>query len=179
MSASFRVCASPVIKRTGNTAMLALRGITGSVYGPVLPSGCAPRTSVMGARWRSVPTTLRCAVTEARMSTEEAKGTYRQRMQLVVPVFGMIKEQQQAHRFLLRGLPNVAAEWSLLATAFNLRTLWRLWSTTVASTSRWVAEGACSTFRAAHPAVMDSASSLLQLLGLRPQPVQLCGLASR
>ena len=29
-------------------------------------------------------------------------------------------------RFLLRGLRNVAAEWTLLATAFNLRTLWRV-----------------------------------------------------
>jgi len=27
----------------------------------------------------------------------------------------------------LRGLPNVRAEWTLLATAFNLRTLWRIW----------------------------------------------------
>ena len=63
----------------------------------------------------------------AWMSTEEAKRAYRQRKQLVEPVFGIIKEQQQAQRFLLRGLPNVAAEWTLLATAFNLRTLWRIW----------------------------------------------------
>ena len=27
------------------------------------------------------------------------------------------------------GLGNVAAEWTLLATAFNLRTLWRVWRT--------------------------------------------------
>ena len=37
-----------------------------------------------------------------------------------------IKEQQGARRFLLRGLTSVAAEW-MLATAFNLRTLWRAW----------------------------------------------------
>lgn len=43
------------------------------------------------------------------------------------PVFGLIKEQQRAHRFLLRGLANLAAEWALLATAFSLRTLWRVW----------------------------------------------------
>ena len=61
------------------------------------------------------------------MATEEAKEAYRRRKQLVEPVFGIIKEQQQAQRFLLRGLANVAAEWTLLATAFNLRTLWRLW----------------------------------------------------
>ena len=62
----------------------------------------------------------------AWMSTEQAKQAYRQRKQLVEPVFGIIKEQQHARRFLLRGLPNVAAEWTLLATAFNLRTLWRV-----------------------------------------------------
>ena len=61
------------------------------------------------------------------MSTEEAKRAYRQRKQLVEPVFGIIKEQLQARSFLLRGLGNVAVEWALLATAFNLRTLWRIW----------------------------------------------------
>ena len=45
------------------------------------------------------------------------------------PVFVIIKEQQGLRRFLLRGLDNVAAEWVLLATAFNLRTLWRGWRT--------------------------------------------------
>ena len=63
----------------------------------------------------------------AWMSTEEAKEAYRHRKQLVEPVFGIIKEQQQAQRFLLRGLANVAAEWTLLAAAFNMRTLWRIW----------------------------------------------------
>ena len=29
--------------------------------------------------------------------------------------------------FLLRGLVNMAAEWTMLATAFNLRTLWPVW----------------------------------------------------
>ena len=46
---------------------------------------------------------------------------------MVEPVFGIIKEQQAGRRFLLRGLINVAAEWTVLATAFNLRTLWRVW----------------------------------------------------
>ena len=45
------------------------------------------------------------------------------------PVFGIIKEQQGERRFLLRGVGNVTAEWTLLATAFNLRTLWRVWRT--------------------------------------------------
>ena len=64
----------------------------------------------------------------AWMTTSAARDAYEQRKQLVEPVFGIIKEQQGARRFLLRGLANVAAEWTMLATAFNLRTLWRVWS---------------------------------------------------
>ena len=61
----------------------------------------------------------------AWMSTDKAKEVYKLRKQLVEPVFGIVKEQQNARRFLLRGLANEAAEWTLLATAFNLRILWR------------------------------------------------------
>ena len=63
----------------------------------------------------------------AWMSTAAAKEAYKQRKQLVEPVFGIIKEQMGVPRFLLRGLINVAAEWTALATAFNLRTLWQAW----------------------------------------------------
>ena len=65
----------------------------------------------------------------AWMATDEARRAFKKRKQLVEPVFGIIKEQQGLRRFLLRGLGNVAAEWTLLATAFNLRTLWRVWRT--------------------------------------------------
>jgi len=61
------------------------------------------------------------------MSTDTAKEAYELRKQLVEPVFGIIKEQQRARRFLLRGLANVSAEWTILATAFNLRILWKAW----------------------------------------------------
>lgn len=61
------------------------------------------------------------------MSTDVCKQIYRRRKQLVEPVFGIIKEQMGAKRFLLRGLVNVAAEWTVLTTAFNLRTLWKVW----------------------------------------------------
>lgn len=61
------------------------------------------------------------------MSTDEAWDAYRRRKHLVEPVFGIIKEQLAARRFLLRGFANVSAEWTLLGTAFNLRTLWRVW----------------------------------------------------
>lgn len=67
----------------------------------------------------------------AWMETEDAKQVYDLRKHLVEPVFGIMKEEQGARRFLLRGIVNVAAEWTMLATAFNLRTLWRVWRSLV------------------------------------------------
>ncbi len=63
------------------------------------------------------------------MTTERAQGLYTRRKELIEPIFGILKEQLGARRFLLRGLANVRAEFRLLATAFNLRTLWRVWKT--------------------------------------------------
>ena len=61
------------------------------------------------------------------MSTSWAKTALKRRSPLVEAVFGILKEQMAARRFALRGLVNVSAEWSILGTAFNLRTLWRIW----------------------------------------------------
>lgn len=82
----------------------------------------------------------------AWMATEKAKAAYRQRKQLPEPTFGILKEQQGARRFLLRGLEHVRAEWALLATAFNLRTLYRVWRDWAAQrpTERWMLTGAAA-----------------------------------
>ncbi len=63
------------------------------------------------------------------MTTERARRLYARRKELIEPIFGILKEQLSARRFLLRGLANVRAEFALLATAFNLRTLWKVWRT--------------------------------------------------
>jgi len=62
------------------------------------------------------------------MQTDEARSLYSRRKELIEAVFGILKDQLGARRFLLRGLANVQAEFTLLATAFNLRTLWRVWN---------------------------------------------------
>ena len=67
----------------------------------------------------------------ALMDTEEAKELYKLRKHLVEPVFGILKEQLKARRFLLRGLANVRSEWVLISTAFNLRSLYWAWKETV------------------------------------------------
>ena len=61
------------------------------------------------------------------MKTDKARNLYARRQQLNEPVFGILKEQLGARRFLLRGLENVRAEFTIMATAFNLRTLLRIW----------------------------------------------------
>ena len=63
------------------------------------------------------------------MTTERARRLYARRKGLIEPIFGILKEQLGARRFLLRGLVNVRAEFTMLATAFNLRTLWKIWKT--------------------------------------------------
>ena len=57
------------------------------------------------------------------MKREEAKRAYRRRAPLIEPLFGILKAQMGGWRFTLRGLREVKAEWTLLAAAFNLRTL--------------------------------------------------------
>lgn len=71
------------------------------------------------------------------MFTEEAKGLYRKRKELPEPVFGIIKEQLRGRRFLLRGIANVRAEAALLATAFNMRTLCKIWKSGIVSAGHW------------------------------------------
>lgn len=64
----------------------------------------------------------------AWMVTEKEKIVFKRRKGMIEPVFGIIKEQMGVRRFLLRGLVNVQAEAITLATAFNLRTLYTIWS---------------------------------------------------
>jgi transposase len=72
----------------------------------------------------------------------DQRAAIKRRRELVEPVFGVIKEVLQCRRLLLRGKTNVEAEWSLLATAFNLRTLHRVWrALDPAARARMVASG--------------------------------------
>jgi transposase len=60
----------------------------------------------------------------AWMRSREALVLYARRRELSEPTFGVMKDQMNAKKLLLRGLANVRAEFSLLAAAFNLRVLW-------------------------------------------------------
>jgi hypothetical protein len=61
------------------------------------------------------------------MTTPLANIAYRRRKELSEPTFGILKEQMGFRRFLLRGLDNIKAETFMVATVFNLRSLYRVW----------------------------------------------------
>jgi transposase len=61
----------------------------------------------------------------AKLASEQGKACYAKRNQTIEPVFGQLKEQQGARRFLRRGLAACEAEWKLLCGAHNLLKLWR------------------------------------------------------
>jgi hypothetical protein len=61
----------------------------------------------------------------AKLGGDQGKACYAMRKQTVEPVFGQLKEQQSARRFLRRGLVACEAEWKLLCAAHNLLKLWR------------------------------------------------------
>ncbi len=63
---------------------------------------------------------------KAKLQTDAAKTLYRKRKQTVEPVFGIIKSAMGFVRFRLRGIQNVATEWTLTALAYNCRRLHRL-----------------------------------------------------
>ena len=63
---------------------------------------------------------------QAKLETPNAKARYAQRKQTVEPIFGIIKSALGFTRFHLRGIANVASEWTLIALAYNCRRLHRL-----------------------------------------------------
>ena len=67
---------------------------------------------------------LRAAMT-AKLASDDGKACYAKRKETIEPVFGQLKEQQGARRFLRRGLAACEAEWKLVCGTHNLLKLWR------------------------------------------------------
>jgi hypothetical protein len=65
------------------------------------------------------------AVMKEKLASQDGKARYAKRRETVEPVFGQIKEQQGARRFLRRGMAACQAEWKLLCGTHNLLKLWR------------------------------------------------------
>ena len=99
----------------------------------VLPSQACPafgqctRDQTRGRALAIGPDDAKLKRQRALMTTPAAQALYKRRRETIEPTFGIIKEQQSGRRLLLRGLSNAGSEWSLLAVAFNLRMLARVW----------------------------------------------------
>jgi transposase len=63
---------------------------------------------------------------KAKLESEDGRKRYGKRKQSVEPVFGIIKTAIGFIRFHLRGLANVASEWTLITLAYNCRRIHRL-----------------------------------------------------
>ncbi len=61
-----------------------------------------------------------------KLESEDGKARYKKREQTVEPAFGIVKSAMGFTRFHLRGLEKVAAEWLLVALAYNCRRLHKL-----------------------------------------------------
>lgn len=127
-------------------AVLHPRGLKTDRTAPAVRLYQADRTScqacLLRARCTTAPArTLKVSPHEAEvqahrtwMASDAARQATRRRRGLIEGVFGTLKERHRGRRVLLRGVSNVQAEWSLLATAFNLRTLVRWWQANGAPT---------------------------------------------
>jgi transposase len=62
----------------------------------------------------------------AKLRSVAGAAVYRQRKQIVEPVFGVLKEQRGMRSFRCRGLSNVATEFTLAALAYNLTRLHKM-----------------------------------------------------
>jgi hypothetical protein len=56
---------------------------------------------------------------KAKLETEDGRKRYAKRKQSVEPAFGIIKSAIGFARFHLRGLANVASEWTLVTLAYT------------------------------------------------------------
>lgn len=63
---------------------------------------------------------------KAKLETEDGKELYKKRKSTVEPVFGIIKRAMGFTHFHLRGIKNVANEWTLTALAYNCKRIARL-----------------------------------------------------
>ena len=85
-----------------------------------LPPGRAKHDAGHAAGQRTFINKPLMAAMAKKLKRSARRSRYRLRKQTVEPVFGHIKQARSFRQFLLRGLNQVRAEWSLVCTAHNL-----------------------------------------------------------
>jgi transposase len=78
-----------------------------------------------GGRWRYRASDPAHRRMRRKLRDPAGRAVYQRRKAIVEPVIGVLKEQRGMRRFARRGLRQVAVEWALAATAYNLTRLWR------------------------------------------------------
>jgi transposase len=61
-----------------------------------------------------------------KLRSAAGRAAYRRRKELAEPILGILKEQRGMRRFRMRGLANVAVEFTLATAALNLTRLWHV-----------------------------------------------------
>jgi hypothetical protein len=117
-----------------------------------------------------------------RLRTAAGRAAYKKRKETVEPVFGIIKEAMGFRRFLLRGMQNVALEWSLVPLAYNFpppgppafRGIKRFWKTFGAPNRVRISRSIASCLFLAPEAVRRAKKENRQRfqLALRPKQAQ-------
>jgi hypothetical protein len=67
------------------------------------------------------------AIQREKGRSEEGRARMRKRKSMIEPVFGTIKEVMGFRRFTVWGLESVRAQWLLMATAYNLKKMYKHW----------------------------------------------------
>ena len=62
---------------------------------------------------------------DRKLLTQRGRRLYKQRSQIIEPVFGQTKACRGISRFQRRGLANCRSEWKLICGTHNLLKLWR------------------------------------------------------
>jgi transposase len=62
---------------------------------------------------------------ERRLTSGPGRALYKQRGQIIEPIFGQIKDPRGIRRFQRRGLTACASEWKLITATHNILKLWR------------------------------------------------------
>ena len=115
--------AQAVVCAEGSQPILAIAVVAIGRTQPHRPYDFRPPPDPKAPRRITEPWRLKM---QAKLETPDAKARHARRKQTVEPVFGIIKAGLGFTRFHLRGIANAAAEWTLIALAYNCRRLHRL-----------------------------------------------------
>jgi transposase len=121
-------CGSPPERLSADSGFFSLetlRAMEEQQIDAYVPDSNFARWINRGGRLRTRATSPAHRRMRRKLRDPAGRVIYQQRKAIVEPIFGVLKEQRRMRRFARRGLKQVAAEWALAATAYNLTRLWR------------------------------------------------------